>query len=408
MFGIGRTTVTPKQPPNNMEEKDSAIKKFLWNISGFKKEVIRTCKVDSYHAQIIGTLLLIVGIYATLAWSFFFQTVTANPVMPFVAGLFMGFFILSFDRALIASMSAGKIKIPSIIFRLLLATVLGIFLAQPMILKFYEKDISREAQILVDKKNQERKKELEVQYKSDLDGLNKQKADLETGLNTEAQLLNRAEQDFKSEMDGSGGTGKWGYNTVSIQKEKILNKHREDYGKMSDSLRPRIDTIQSQINKLNDKIGKDFEAFKQGNTMFGTLIQVEALQSLLAKDKTGSLRMRYYLLAFILALIELSALIAKMLFSMKSYRAKVSFITEEEVGTSENDKEILLGKLEEYKNLTKEHESELIRKFFTDTKNVNNAKLDKLIAEWNDNPDGTYKEFWELFKKKFIINDNKK
>lgn len=388
-----------------MEEKISSLKRFLWNISGFKKEVISTCKADSYHAQIIGTLLLIVGIYATLAWSFFFQTVTTNPVMPFIAGLFMGFFILSFDRALIASMSAGKTNAWSIVFRLILATVLGIFLAQPMILKFYEKDISREAQILVDKKNQERKNELEAQYKSDLDGLSQQKAALDTSLNTEAKLLTQAEKDFKSEMDGSGGTGRWGYNTVSVQKEKILNKHREEYAKLSDSLRPKIDTIQSQINNLNDKIAKDFESFKQGNTMFGTLVQVEALQSLLAKDKTGSLRMRYYLLAFILALIELSALIAKMLFRMKSYRAKIDVITEQEVGTSVNDKEMLLKEQEENKNPVKQNESELMKKFFKDTKDVNNENLDQLIAEWKNDPNGTYEELWELFKKRFTINE---
>lgn len=388
-----------------MEEKDNTLKEFLWNLAGFKKDIISTCKVDSYHASIIGTLLLIVGIYATLAWTFFFQTITTNPLMPVVAGLFMGFYIVSFDRALIASMSAGSTNIFSIGFRLLLATLLGIFLAQPMILKFYEPDITREAQILVDKKNQERKKELEALYKFDYDQLNKQKTELENNLNEKSNLLNQAETDFKTEMDGSGGTGRWGYNTVSQQKEKILKKHQEEFQKTSDTLQPKIASIQGQINDINAKISKDFETFKEGNTVFGTLIQAEALESLLAKDKTGSLRMRYYLLAFILALIELSALIAKMLYRTKSYKSKVNFITEEEVKSSENDKEITLGKLEEYKNLTMENELELIRKFFNQTKGVNNTKLDEMIAEWRNNQDRTYKDLWEQFKKKFIIHE---
>ena len=73
-----------------------------------------------------------------------------------------------------------------------------------MILKFYEPDIKREAQILVDKKNQERKKELEIVYKFDADQLKQQKTDLENILSNKEKLLNHAETDFKTEMDGSG------------------------------------------------------------------------------------------------------------------------------------------------------------------------------------------------------------
>ena len=99
-----------------MVEKESKVREILWNLAGFKKDIIKTCKVDSYHAGIIGTLLFIVGIYSALAWTFFFQTVTANPFMPVVAGLFMGFYIVSFDRALIASMSVSYLFLISICF----------------------------------------------------------------------------------------------------------------------------------------------------------------------------------------------------------------------------------------------------------------------------------------------------
>jgi len=147
-----------------MKKKDNALNEFLWSLTGFKKDIISNRKVDSHYALIIGTLLLIVGIYASFAWTFFFQTVSSTPLIPAAAGLFMGFYIISFDRALIASMSTGNSNIFSIGFRLILAVLLGVFLAQPMILKFYQNDIKREAQILVDKKNQERKKIFENIY----------------------------------------------------------------------------------------------------------------------------------------------------------------------------------------------------------------------------------------------------
>lgn len=325
--------------------------------------------------------------------------------MPVIAGLFMGFYIVSFDRALIASMSSGSSNVFSIGFRLVLATLLGVFLAQPMILKFYQGDVKREAQILVNKKNQERKKELESLYTFDLEQLNIRKLELKNQLDNKRDLVAQAEFDFKKEMDGSSGTGKWGYNTVSIRKEKIFNQHQDEYTTLSSNILPKINEVQKEIDEINSKVKSDFETYKNENTAFGTLIQAEALESLLEKDKSGSLRMRYYLLAFILALIELSALIAKMLFKTKSYKSKVSFITEEEVQRNENDKEISLGKLEQYKNLALESELELIRRFFKETKNVNNTKMDELIEQWKSKSDGTYKELYDLFKDKFVIHD---
>ena len=155
-----------------MRQENNKLNGYLWNLSGFKKEIIRESKVDGYHATVIGVLLLVVGVYAMFAWTFFFQTVSDNAFVPIVAGIFMGFYIISFDRALIASMSSGKINIFSVIFRLVLATLLGVFLAQPMILKFYENDVKRESQIIVDIKNQDSKKELEAIYATDLSTLN--------------------------------------------------------------------------------------------------------------------------------------------------------------------------------------------------------------------------------------------
>jgi len=130
------------------------IKRILWAITAHQREIITETKVDNYRAMIVGAILLMVGFYAMLAWTFFFSLVMQNIVMAFMGGLFAGFFILLFDRALIYSISYGKKNIGALLFRFAL---LGVFLSQPIILKLYEPDIKREAGILIDKKNQERK-----------------------------------------------------------------------------------------------------------------------------------------------------------------------------------------------------------------------------------------------------------
>lgn len=381
------------------------INDFLWNLAGFKRNIIAKCKVDKYHASVIGALLLMVGLYATIAWSFFFQTLSVNPILIICGGLFMGAFIVCFDRALIASMASGKANVFSLGFRLVLSILLGIFLSQPIILKLYEAEIKRESQILLDKKIVERKTELTVVYQNELTSLETQKADLQNQLDSKRNVIVQSEKDFKKEMDGTGGTKKYGYSTVSKQKEKILQGHLDEYEQISTTNQSQIARLQTDINILKDKIYNEVEQYRSENKEFGTLIQTEALQSLLKKDRSGALRMRYYLLSFILTLIELSALIAKIFLKMPTYRNKVELINEEAALDIEVSREIVLAKQKKYKEKALESELSLTEQFFNKTQPVNDEKMEELISDWKFSKEASYKNYWGRFKRTFMLLD---
>jgi hypothetical protein len=386
------------------EENGSKLDVFLWNLAGFKKSIISKCGIDNFHAKIIGVLLLIVGIYATLAWTFFFQTFTQNLFIAVLAGLFMGGFIVSFDRALISSLSSGKINFFSLGFRFVLAILLGIFLAQPMILRFYQPEISREVEILADKKVQERKTELESLYQTDLENIQSQKTALQSEIDNTQQLFVGAEKDFKTEMDGSAGTKKYGYSTVAKQKEKIFESYKNELAVQRLSNGPKIDKLQADIDAINLKVSTEIELYQSENNIFGTLIQAEALESLLSKDSSGALKFRFYLLSLILILIELSALIAKMLFKMEGYKNRVSLIQTEEKQSFENEKELILAKLEELKGLRLENETNLQKKYFEGSKEVSVEKLESLLKAWQSDDGASAKEYWAKFKNKLTLS----
>lgn len=322
---------------------------FLRNLAGYKKDIVEQCRVDSYHATIIGSLVLMVGIYAAIAWSFFFGTVFHNPFIAVGAGLFMGTFIVVFDRALIASMAGGRPRFLSLAFRMLLALLLGIFLSQPMILKFFEPEIEREAQILVDKKVLERKHELENLYAPEMTALAGQKKVLEKEIADAKTGRDQAEKDFRQEMDGSGGTGHRGYKDISKKKEALLAGRREEYARANAVSVPRLAVLQGRMDSLQNNITAETDTYRRENAAFGTLIRAEALQSLIAKDESGTLRSRYYLLGVILTLIELSALIGKLIFNSRSYAAKTTAYSDEEVKETEVRREIAFHDLETYK-----------------------------------------------------------
>jgi hypothetical protein len=346
-----------------------------------------------------------VGVFASLAWTFFFSTVIGNIWISAFCGIVAGFFILLFDRALICSLSYGNKNFWALGFRFALALLLGVFLSQPIILKLYEPDIRREAAILLDKKNQDRHAELEKVYSSELQLLQISRDRIYNTLDEKQKMVRINEDAFKKEMDGSAGTGRWGYNTVSQKKESIYLKDLEEYKTLAARSEPELKWINARIDSLNGKIAAQFNSYVQANAAEGFLIQVEALQSLLSKDETNTLRNRYILLLVILTLIELSALISKLFLNTSSYSSKVDFIIQKEIRNSEIDKDILFSKLDVYKRLTLEREQKTIEEFFAKTDAVKDEKLNEITEEWAKSKEQPYKKAWMTVWEKLILHD---
>lgn len=381
------------------------VNRILWAISGHQKEIIEETKVDNYRATIVGAILLMVGIYATLAWTFFFSTAMESKLMALVCGLFAGFFILLFDRALICSISYGKKNFWALSFRFLLALILGVFLAQPIILKLYEPDIKREAAILVDKKNQERKKEIQQLYASEVADLNARKNQIKGAIDQKQNQLIANEEAFKKEMDGSGGTGRWGYHTVSQKKESIYKKDLIELEELKRQSQPELKNIETRIDTIQADVNRQLKAFVAATQNQGFLIQAEALQSLLKSDKTNTLRSRYFLFMVILTLIELSALISKLILETGSYSKKVDYILEKEKKETETDRELFVSKIDNYKKLTLERETSVIHDFFTKSDPVQQKKMDNLIDGWEHENGATYNNTWEKVQNNLMIHN---
>jgi len=220
----------------------------LWSIAGFKREIVEVCKVDGHHAMMIASLLIMVGIYASIAWTLFFLSVVNSLWAAIPLGLFMGLFIFFLDRALISSLAKIKQSLEpkylvSAGFRILLALLIGYILAEPVVNAIYHREISREAQILVDQKNKERKEKLTAIYDVDTKKLIQRKEALTKEIDQQQINYTNASNSFSQEMDGTGGSGNIGYKGIAKKKEEILNTEKANYTKTLSVNRPKIDSI---------------------------------------------------------------------------------------------------------------------------------------------------------------------
>ena len=184
---------------------------FLWWLSTAEKELLEDAVVDRNRYKIIGMTVLATWIFATLAWTYFFSTVMSNDFLAILPGLFMGFIILTIDRALIKGINKyNRNKVLPLLFRSVLALTIGTFMAQPAILYMFDKEIRLQASLDNDQKRKTKLAELASYYKPRNQEITSALQAYLQQLTTKYQKVEEARKAFLAETDGTGGTGKIG------------------------------------------------------------------------------------------------------------------------------------------------------------------------------------------------------
>ncbi|GAC1380720.1 MAG: hypothetical protein NVSMB45_04390 [Ginsengibacter sp.] len=383
----------------------SDITKFLWWLSTAEKELLEDSIVDRNRYRIIGTTVLATWLFATLAWSYFFSTVIQNGFLIALLGLFMGFVILTIDRALIKGISKyNKNKIFPLLLRGLLALTIGVFMAQPALLFMFNKEIKLQTMLDNEKRKKEKSDDLTTLYKVKRDQFIVEKNSLQSALNLKNNEVNAARQAFIAEADGSGGTGKIGIKNIAIAKKAEYDKLDGEYKILLAADLPKIEEADKQLKDINANITKEESAFAE-NFNDGFLTRIEALNNLI--KTSPALQFRYYLLVTILMLIELMPVIAKTLLPSGVYDEKVKLREEMEnkmlVTNTQNELEVK----EHYSNAAKEFDKDSIDVFFAAVKSEKAGKIQSYTDEWKNDRDQSIDGLWARMKKQVLTkNEN--
>ncbi|HNG64298.1 MAG TPA: DUF4407 domain-containing protein, partial [Ferruginibacter sp.] len=153
----------------------SQFTEFLWWLATAEKEILVDSVIDRNRYRIIGMTVLATWIFASFTWTYFFSTIVNSLLLAIALGLFMGFVILTIDRALIKGITRfNKRKLAPLLFRGLLALTIGTFMAQPAVLYMFDKEIQLQASLDNEKKKQTKLQELDLLYKGQREVLNRQ------------------------------------------------------------------------------------------------------------------------------------------------------------------------------------------------------------------------------------------
>ncbi len=378
----------------------SQFTEFLWWLATAEKEILVDSVIDRNRYRIIGMTVLATWIFASFTWTYFFSTIVNSLLLAIALGLFMGFVILTIDRALIKGITRfNKRKLAPLLFRGLLALTIGTFMAQPAVLYMFDKEIQLQASLDNEKKKQTKLQELDLLYKGQREVLNRQNESIKKELAGKYDAVSKARENFLAETDGSGGTGKIGIKDIAIAKRNEYQKLDGEYQNMLKESKPKLDSNDAALKAVDAQIKAGQENFTTYlNT--GFLTRVEALNNLVRGN--DALAFRYYLIVFILMLIELMPVIAKTILPSGSYDEKAMLREEMEIeiahGNTRKEKELK----ELYNQLAFENDKEAITAFFNLSKDDRYEKMKAFSKKWKEENHQTYDGLWEKMKKEIL------
>jgi len=374
---------------------------FLWWLATAEKELLQNCVIDWNRYAIVGMTVMGTWLFATLAWTYFFSTVTSSLIAAILLGIFMGGIILSIDRALIKGISkSNKGKVIPLLFRTLLALTIGLFMAQPALLYLFDKEIKVQVSIDNEQRKKEKRSSQDSVYASTKKELTDQKTAIQLQLNNRYAEVSAARDRFISETDGTGGSGKIGLKNIAAAKQREYQQLDANYKILENQLQPQLSRIDSQLLVLEKNIQTEQANF-ENLLNNGFITRIEALNNLVSNNT--AVAFRYYLLVAILMLIELMPVIAKTLLPDGSYDEKVRLreALEKELTLKNHERELALKEL--HNQSAFEQDSEFIKESLKEADTARRQNMKASITNWKNEQTTSLNDTWKDLKRDMLL-----
>ena len=224
-----------------------------WWLATADAHLLKSLSADANRTSLLGWMVACTWIFATLSWCYFFYTVVPVWYAWLPLGVFMGWIILCIDRMLMSGLQPSKKgAYKAFLLRVVLASLLGAFLAQPAMLFLFKKEIAVQQSI-----DQEQRVQNKINaYRSSISSIRNGWIEKEKSFKIELDSLEKASRNaaaaYLAEADGTGGSKQRGISNIALAKKAAWEKMEEKYQEAQLRLIPLIDEhmIQHQEHTL--------------------------------------------------------------------------------------------------------------------------------------------------------------
>jgi hypothetical protein len=322
----------------------SPLVKALWWSSGSVSELVRESPTDWTKYVGIGGAVVSTGLLASLSGGYALFTVFEGTPgaagLALVFGLIWGLLIFNFDRLLVSSVRRAKSVslrewLPAAV-RMLFALVIAMTIAEPIEMRLFESEIASRVQLNNDALVQRRQKSLEANalaYESVLIG---EIAAIKAAREKGREEVEDLKAGYLSEADGTGGSGRYGYSTVTRLKQRAYEEAAVLLASREASASASVRERERKLEASRQARAATLVAYREslGN---GYLRRRVALRDLTKEDEAA--REAVWGIFLLIALLEISPILVKLLVPYGVYDARLQSAEETHITESELKRE---------------------------------------------------------------------
>jgi hypothetical protein len=313
------------------------LRRLLWSFAGAESQILEqeACATERSKYSLIGTCVLISSAVAAAAGAYAFSFIVGSSSLAITLGLIWGLLILTLDRFLVLNTTPAAHAnlgnrvhhlLTHIAPRLVLATVVGVLVAEPLLLRLfrdeikYQVEVERQGHLLQAKKNA-------GGLFSEIDNLEERIGLLEDEVKKRQDYRNEIYQQMISEREGTGLTGRSGEGPFVAQRLQQLRNVEYEIYDLRRKNEKQVETYHERLAYLNKEKDKELErmtaSVAQSN---GLLSHLSALASL--KESNSVVQQARWFLLFLFVLIEAMPLLMKLSFSRGLYESMLESTVE--------------------------------------------------------------------------------
>lgn len=262
------------------------LTRFFWFCSGAHHETLEKLPTEKEKFIGIGASVFFTGVLASLSSGYALFSVFDSWLPALFFGLLWGLMIFNLDRFIVSSMKKRgnawqewKMALPRLVFAVFLALVIS----KPLELKIFDKEIQRKLDERKTLMLAESKKALEEGF-GEIADLKQQKAQLATEIEVAVAFRDKKQQEYDWERFGTkteGTSGLVGLGSNAKKKEQQLDAAQRELDMIRQSHQQRMDTIDTQIRKVEAAKSLAMEKLQPNIDGFGGLAaQLDALHVL--------------------------------------------------------------------------------------------------------------------------------
>lgn len=404
---------TTKKSAQNVGDNLSIVERFFIWLSGADFYVLRLALVEKQKFISLGSVVLITGILAYFTMLFALLDILRLGVSSYFIATIWATCIIFLDRYILASASYEPnilVRVYTYIPRIIVAFLISLVISEPILLKIFNVEVSKEVKSIQIAEIENRTKEILNTgiYRSYL----KQIENLEVNLSDYTESLKKVDENLRVltqqrtiEINGRGGSGTAGYGVNAKKIDEAISVQLTEKTRLQDNIN-KDQLLKSKIVSLRDSLYSQTSIHSNIDisNYDGILVRIKALSN--AQSTNFSLSLAVWLLRLMLMSIELTPVAYKLVSKRSLYDDVKQRVVESQlllvdlVNNSKNDSYLVSQKMElehneRLRQIVQEQQEILNRKLISAEVSV----LEKAIATWeSDRLKNIKKEYIDYFK----------